>query len=151
AFVRRRKKFRGLAAEPLIEFAARGEHGVAQLLEVEALPWKISEEPVLRICTRDGGRRGALLIHGGTHHQAVHRLYTPTRLGEFACQPVEQFRMARRLRSRAEIARRAHEPGPEMMLPDAVDHDARREGVIRSNNGLSEFEPSGAVLERATF
>ena len=50
---------------------------------------------------------------------------------EAAREPVEQLGMRRRLAELAEVARRADEPAPEMVLPDAVDDHAGGERILR--------------------
>ena len=46
-------------------------------------------------------------------------------------QPVEQLGMRRLLAQLAEVARGGHQPAAEMILPDAVDDDARGERIVR--------------------
>ena len=56
--------------------------------------------------------------------------------------------MARLFGAQPEIARRLHQSGAEVMLPDAVYHDARSERIVRAGNGAGEFESSAALPER---
>src|SRR5687767_15059392 len=55
--------------------------------------------------------------------------------------------MRRRLAARAEVARRAHEAVAEVILPDAIDHDARGEGVVLAGDRFRELEASAAACE----
>ena len=49
---------------------------------------------------------------------------------ERARQPVEQFGVARPVSVRAEVVRRLDDAAAEVVLPDAVDHDARRQRMV---------------------
>ncbi len=53
-------------------------------------------------------------------------------------QPIEQFRMAGRLAELAEIAGRRHQAPAEMILPDAIDDDARRQRMIRARQPIGQ-------------
>jgi hypothetical protein len=74
----------------------------------------------------------------------MHRLDRPAALDEAAGQPVEQLRMGGRLSQAPEIARRAHEALPEMVLPEAVDQDARRERMLGGGQPARELQPAAA-------
>ena len=50
-------------------------------------------------------------------------------------QIIEQLRMRRRIGAGAEVAGRANEPLAEMMQPDAIDDDARRERIVLAGDG----------------
>src|SRR5436190_1298305 len=58
--------------------------------------------------------------------------------------------MAGRFGADAKITRSADEAGAEMTKPDAIDHHARGERVVRRHDGLRKFEPATAVLEWLT-
>ena len=49
--------------------------------------------------------------------------------------------MRRRLALRSEIFRRLHQAGPENLLPEAIDRDARGQRIGGIDNPLSEAEP----------
>jgi hypothetical protein len=56
--------------------------------------------------------------------------------------------MARRFGAQTEIARRFHQAGAEVMLPDAIYHHACRERVVSTGDGTGQFEPAAALTER---
>ena len=56
-------------------------------------------------------------------------------------KPFEQFRMARKPSVVAEVAGIRHQTTAEMMLPDSVGHDTRKERVRRTRNPLGERTP----------
>ena len=61
----------------------------------------------------------------------MHVLDGPPVIDESSGEPVEQLGMRRRRPQLAEVAGRAHEALSEVFLPDAVDHHAGGEGVLR--------------------
>ena len=75
-------------------------------------------------------------------------LQRPALLHEVGAQVIEQFRMARLFRLRAEIIRRAHKAFTEMVQPHTVDDHPRRERIVLAGDGLRQFKSSAAVLER---
>src|SRR5437867_1947981 len=56
--------------------------------------------------------------------------------------------MARRLRAQAEVVGRRHQPGAEMVQPDAIDDGPRRERIVARDNGLSQLQAPAALNER---
>ena len=78
----------------------------------------------------------------------MHRLHAPPLRDEASGQPVKQLGMAGAFSAQAEIARRLHQAGAEVMLPDAIHHHACGERVVRTGDGAGEFEPSAAALKR---
>ncbi len=74
---------------------------------------------------------GRLPIDFGGQDQAVQGLDVPAALDELVCQPVEQFRMRRGRRLRAEVVGVFDEAAAEMSLPDAVDDHAGDERIGR--------------------
>jgi hypothetical protein len=71
----------------------------------------------------------------------MHRFHAPAARDELGGQPVEQFGVRRRFAHLAEVARRAHDALAEVMLPDAVHHHPRREGVIGRDEPLGKTTP----------
>ena len=59
-------------------------------------------------------------------------LHGPAMLDKLHRQPVQQLRMRGSAAARSKVARRGHQAAAEMILPDAVDHHARRERIIRA-------------------
>jgi len=64
---------------------------------------------------------------------------------------VEQLGMSGRGRHVAQIVGRGDEAFAEMLLPEAVDEDAGREGVFGIGDGLGEFEAAAAVVIFGAF
>src|SRR5438067_2094209 len=56
--------------------------------------------------------------------------------------------MCRRSAESAEVARRANDPLAEVVLPDAVDHDARRQRIIGRADPAGQFQPAAARGDR---
>ena len=72
----------------------------------------------------------------------MHGFHAPLPLDEFASQPIQQLGMGGRHSSLAEIAGRAHDALAEMMLPDAVHHDARGERVVGRGDPIGKAAPA---------
>ena len=53
-----------------------------------------------------------------------------TRIDELARQPVEQFRVRGQLAELAEVVGAGHDAAAEVVLPEAIDHHARRQRVV---------------------
>src|SRR6185369_7719673 len=84
----------------------------------------------------------------GAEDQAVERLDRPTAVDEPAGEVVEQLGMGRRRAADAEIVRRLDDALPEMVLPDPVHEDARRERIVPISNPLRELPPAAAPFVR---
>src|SRR5262245_47487439 len=56
--------------------------------------------------------------------------------------------MGRRVATRAEIARGAHQSRPEVMLPNTIHHHAGCERVVRAGNLAGQFQTAAAFNER---
>src|SRR5262245_6775640 len=67
--------------------------------------------------------------------------YAPAAFDEFYRQPVEQFGMGRALASRAEILGRRYQSLSEILLPYAVDNDARGQRIVPVNDPFRQAEP----------
>src|SRR5258706_7127533 len=83
-----------------------------------------------------------LLIGARCQDEAMQLLEAPTVAHEFAGQPVEQSRVGRALAFQAEIARGSHNSAAEMILPDPVYHDARRQRIIRVGQDVRQRWPA---------
>ena len=90
---------------------------------------------------------GAEPVSRRQHDFPVHGLNRPAACDELYRQVVEQPGMRRPLAKLAEVAGSGHEPPAEMLLPDAVDHHSRREGVFGRRDGLGQRQPPAAVAE----
>src|SRR5205085_11337077 len=87
-----------------------------------------------------------LLVRRRQQDFAVQRLDRPAG-GEALRQVVEQLGVRRRLAELAEVARGADEALAEVVLPDAVDHHARRQRVVGAGDGLRQLQPAAALRE----
>src|SRR5215468_5766445 len=67
--------------------------------------------------------------------------YAPAAFDELDRQPVEQFGMGRALTSRAEVFRRRYQSSAEILLPDAIDDDARGQRVVSVDDPFRQAEP----------
>ena len=59
--------------------------------------------------------------------------------------------MSRRIGAEAEVARRLHQRRSEVMRPNSIDDDARRQRVRRRDDRLCEFHAAAAIRERLAF
>ena len=85
------------------------------------------------------------LVGLGEHDLAVDRLDRPAGGDEPGGEPVEQLGMGRRFAAEPEVGRRGDDPPAEVVLPDPVDHDARRQGIVGLSQPLRQLEPSAAL------
>ena len=97
-------------ADPRLELAADGEHGVADLLGIEPLDVRFQSSRFSGSIRRADGqsrRRPLRRLPVGRRgqDQPVHRLQLPAPRDELGRQPVEQLGMAGRLAQPAEVAR----------------------------------------------
>ena len=138
------------AAHLQIQIARDVEQRVAQRFGIQPLPVGAPQQPIVRI-GREIGRRiiRAQLVRRGEHDLAMHGLDRPLVLDEAARQIIEQLRMRGTLAQLAEIAGRAHDSLAEMMLPDAIHHDARGQRIARIGDRLGQVQPAAAVRETA--
>ena len=65
-------------------------------------------------------------------------LEAPTVLNKVHRQPIEQLRMRRRLSQVTEVTWSRYDPLAKMLLPDAVDDDARGQWVVGLANPLRQ-------------
>ena len=84
----------------------------------------------------EGG--GLLLIGRAQDHELVQVLERPAAFHKFRRKPVEQFRMRRLVAPESEIARRSDEALAEMVMPEAIHEDARRERIVAMGDPLGQ-------------
>ena len=115
--------------------AAAGEDRVADRFGFEPAQGHAPEQSVLPV---DGLARGVeparLAIGRRQQDQPMQRLEPPAVRDIPRGQPVEQLRVRGRAAVEAEIAGRGDDPLAEVVVPEAVDHDPRRQGVRRIAN-----------------
>ena len=68
-------------------------------------------------------------------------------LDEAAGEVIEQFGVGRPFAELAEVDWRADDPTAEMLLPDAIDHDAGRQRIVRAGDGVGEFQTAASLFE----
>ena len=141
----RRKGMR--AAGRAVERAAEGEQGVADAFGVEAAAGKGGEQRVVRVLG-EGVRvtRAGEAVGAREHDGAVQFFHRPAFGDEARGEPVEQFGMGRWLALFAKIVRRRDESFSEMLLPDAVRHDARGERIGRVEQPVGEAQASAGFI-----
>ena len=83
-----------------------------------------------------------MLIRLGSHDQPVHPFHAPAVTDELIRQPVQQLGMGGALAHQAEVAGRGHDPPAEMVLPDAVRHDAAGEGIFGASQPIRQRGPA---------
>ena len=136
-------------AERRLEFAADGEHRVADLLGIEPTARPLPEQSVLGIdppgvgkISRSRSRRRLSVGRRGQDHP-MNRLPVaspgPTNSRR---QPVEQFGMAGGLAQPAEIAGSANQAASEVILPDPVDDHPGRERVVGPAEPAGQRQPA---------
>src|SRR5205823_2313157 len=87
-----------------------------------------------------------LPIGAAEHNLPVHLLHTPAASSKVVRQPVEQFLMGRLLSLPAEVIARRHQTAAKMLLPKAVDGDARGEWIGGIDEPVGEVEASRRPL-----
>ena len=132
-----------------VQRAGSGENGVANRFTFEALHPHVRKQPVVRIhLSRPLIRDARQAIRVRQHHLAVHRFHRPAAFAEAPGQVVEKLRVRWPVAGLAEIVDRPHQSLAEMMLPDAVHHDARGQRIIRTEQRLGQFQASAAIRIR---
>src|SRR5207302_9946250 len=96
-------------------------------------------------------KSAALFISGREHNLAVEGLDGPTGSNEARGQMIEQFGMGRRFAEGAKVTRGPHQSLAEMVLPDAIDQDPSREGVVLAGNRVSQLEPAASLGKGLVF
>src|SRR3569623_2708326 len=73
-------------------------------------------------------------------------LDAPASFNELAGQPIKQLRMRRRFAHYAEVIFAADQSVAKMVLPDAIRHNSRRQGIVGRSEPISELPPSSAAM-----
>src|SRR5206468_2441799 len=125
-----------------------GEQGVAQRFQVQPPAIHAPEQCVLRVHALSLGILVTRLLVGAREHEEpVQLLDRPSLFHEAPRKIVEQLRMTRRLAAEPEVARGADQACAEVVEPDPVDHDARREWILLRGNRLGKLQPAASMLE----
>ena len=131
----------GGAAGFVHEEAARGEGLVAEHPGRHAVARAAREEAVLRVRGREfRAHAGGLAVGLARDEEPEEPLHVPSGVAEARGQPVQELGVDGPLALPPEILRRRGEADAEEHLPEAVDRDARREGVPGRHEPAREAE-----------
>ena len=109
----------------------------------------MGQQAVLRVGGEGLRRSGAaLLVGAGEHNRLVQLLHRPAVGDEGVREPIQQLGMGWKLAADPEVAGRSDQSRSEVVHPDPVDHDARRERIVFVCDRLRQFEASAAIFER---
>ena len=130
------------AAHREVEFACRLQHRVAQHLGLE-FPALLPPQPGVAGVDAARGRvvRGGLPVGRAEDDLSMEALQGAAVVAEIAGQPIEQFRVARRGAVPAKVVGRLDKTAAEVVLPDAVDHAAPDQRVIRVREPTGQGRP----------
>ena len=135
------------AAEFGLEGAGDGEERIVELLEIEAADRGAPKVAIVGILLGVlGVVGGALLVGGAEDDEAVEFFDGPTVFNEAAREVVEEFGVAGWGGHVAEVVGGGDEAGAEVLLPDAVDEDARGHGVFGVGDSEGEREAATALV-----
>ena len=136
---------RGLHARPPLfsrEQARRRERLVADHLRRQPHAGSTGDESVLRITGDEfGSGSGGLPVGGTRDHQPHDGLRIPPAIDQFACQPIEQLRMAWQFSLAAKLFARRDDTDAEEPFPEPVGNHAGRERIPRVHKPLCEHHP----------
>ena len=93
----------------------------------------------------------AELIGSAEHDRADHAFDRPTVVGELQGERVEQKRMTRLLADHPEIVDAGDQTTAKQVMPNAIDHHARRQWIVCTRDPLGQFQAtavSGVDLGR---
>ena len=114
-----------------VQEPAHREHGVAEPFAFETAAVHAPYEAVLGIdLRRVGTPLAGLAVSRRGDHELVDGLEAPAAGHEIAREPIEQLGMRGRVADDAEIAGRGDDAAAEMVLPEPIDDDACRQGMI---------------------
>src|SRR5262249_14998388 len=131
--------------------AAQEQRLIAQRLGIEPESWAARKQAIARVLGVAVLRDARRLLIGRRHHHAFHRLLDIPAVGaELQREPVQQLWMAGWLTLSAEVVARRHQARAEALLPEAIDRDASRKRILRSEQPLGEAESvlAGARRQR---
>ena len=131
-----------------VELATHGEHGVTHRLGLEPALAHPPDQNVIRVDLVGPGVEPGIELIGATEHELADQcLDRPAVLHERDSQVVEQLGMARRLPGCPEVVGRRDQSATEQMQPDAVDHDAGGERVLRRRQPVRQLEPAAPLTD----
>ena len=123
-----------------IDLARKREQRIADGLGVESASAEAPDESVFRV--REVGFLvvlAGLLVRARQHDSPMQGLDRPTVGDEPGGKPIEQVGVARRPALLAEVVGRGDQTSAEVMLPDAIDHHARKQGVFRVGHPVGQL------------
>ena len=137
------------AADRAIQEAAGREGRVADDFGVETHSLLPGEQQIAGILVfQIGAKLGRLAVGVAGDDEAVHFFERPAAADELGGEPVEQLGMRGEGALRAEIFLGFDEAAAEIVHPDAVHLDARRERVFGMDEPAGEVEAGARVLVR---
>ena len=149
------EEFGGASPFVEVEFPGHGERAVVSFLEGQPVRIHPPEIAILGVDPRGetlrleiGLRPRLLLIGGREQDQAMNRFGAPAVGDEPPGQPVEKLGMAWRLGAEAEVAGSADQARSEVVHPDPVDPNPRRQGIRWVNDRPGHVDPAASVFER---
>ena len=133
-----------LAIEGPIKSSRGHENPIANDLGFQSSQGIVVQPSIVRIC---------LLIPLGDHtrHPKGITLYKradhvfdrpPVNLDKSPRQIIHQLRMRRPVPNAPEIVRGTDDPCPEGVMPEAIDHDSRSQGIFLAGDGLCHLQPT---------
>ena len=78
----------------------------------------------------------------GSHQEAEGFLDRPTVIHEAGCEVVQEFRVGGFFPEATEVVDRADQTPAKEMMPEAVDHHSRRQGIGRTGDLVGQFQPA---------
>ena len=125
-----------------IEFAADGQHAVANRFRVEAAA---AHPPQILVVRIDGVTRFAVLagkLVRATEDDLANELFhAPALLAEAIGQVIEQLGMGRWLAERSKVIDRPHNPAAEQVIPNTVGHHAGGEWISFVRHPDRQLQP----------
>ena len=130
-----------------IQLAGHRKQRIPQRLGIQSLHIRTPQQPVFGVDEEVPSTDAELRAY--TAESIISRCKAFSDQPPFS-QPaaIEQCRVTGAISNAAEIARSAHDAGAEMMLPDAIGHDARGEGIGGADDSLRQVQSATACSER---
>ena len=129
-----------------VQCSSRRQHRVANLFGIQP-PRTVSPGQPVRGVGRHVGRRGLRceLIRARQHQCAHQLLDRPALANESLSQVIQQLRMRRRIAGDSKVINAEDQPLTEQVLPNPIDHHARRQRVLFAGQPLSQFQSAALI------
>ena len=136
------------SAELIHQQPGQRQRRVVHRLGFHAEPALPRNQTVIRIFLLQLRRDRRRLPVRPAHHNRAHQLLHVPALLKLRRQPVEQFRMHRRLPLRAQIVQRLRNTGPEKLAPHPVHIRPRGQRILFRHQPVRQIEPRRPSLPR---